>query len=240
MKMGAFDKSETKRSIQADPQEPIAIIGMAGIFPDAKNLSCFWENILNELNCIKEVPASRWEIADYFDPDPTAPDKTYCKYGGFIPDIAFDPMEFGLPPNFLEVTDVSQLLGLVVARDALADAGYPDKGKEIYDRTGVVLGMVGMSSKLIQPLLNRLQYPVWEKVLRSNSVPEEEIAEIIHKLKLAYISWNENAFPGALGNVVAGRIANRFDLGGMNCIIDAACGSSLAAVSMAVNELTAL
>ena len=126
----------------------------------------------------------------------------------------------------------------MVARDALADAGYPEKGKEIFDRTGVVLGMVGMSSKVIQPLLNRLQYPIWEKVLRSSSVPESEIPQIIEKIKLAYIGWNENAFPGAIGNVVAGRIANRFDLGGTNCIVDAACGSSLAAVNMAVSELS--
>jgi len=215
----------------------VAIVGMAGIFPEAQNLVRYWENIMDEVNCIREVPSSRWSVEDYYDPDPSAPDKTYCKYGGFIPDIQFDPMEFGLPPNFLEVTDVSQLLSLIVARDALADAGYPEKGKEILDRTGVILGMVGMSSKVIQPLLNRLQYPVWEKVLRSSAVSEEEIPGIIEKMKLAYIAWNENAFPGAIGNVVAGRIANRFDLGGTNCIVDAACGSSLAAVSMAVSEL---
>ena len=217
---------------------PVAIVGMAGIFPQAENLQQYWSNIMQEVNCITEVPASRWSSEDYYDPDPSKPDKTYSKHGGFIPDIQFDPMEFGLPPNFLEVTDVSQLLGLVVARDALADAGYPEKGKEILDRTGVILGMVGMSSKVIQPLLNRLQYPVWEKVLRSSSVPESEIPEIIEKIKLAYIGWNENAFPGAIGNVVAGRIANRFDLGGTNCIVDAACGSSLAAVNMAVSELS--
>ena len=56
-------------------------------------------------------------------------------------------------------------------------------------------------------------------------------------MKLAYVGWNENAFPGAIGNVVAGRIANRLDLGGTNCIVDAACGSSLAAVNAAISEL---
>lgn len=235
--MVAHKKTEVKVRAESSVMQPVAIVGMAGILPEAENLTRYWENILDELNCIREVPASRWSIADYYDADPAKPDKTYCKVGGFIPDIQFDPMEFGLPPNFLEVTDVSQLLGLVVARDALADAGYPEKGKEILDRTGVILGMVGMSSKVIHPLLNRLQYPVWEKVLRSSSVAEEEIPAIIEKMKLAYVSWNENAFPGAIGNVVAGRIANRFDLGGTNCIVDAACGSSLAAVSMAISEL---
>ncbi len=235
--MGTQKKKNPTLQDKTPSTTPIAIVGMAGIFPEAQNLERYWENILAELNCVREVPASRWHVEDYYDPDPAAPDKSYSKYGGFIPDIQFDPMEFGLPPNFLEVTDVSQLLGLLVARDALADAGITEKDSEVLDRTGVVLGMVGMSSKVIQPLLNRLQYPVWEKVLKSSSVPESEIPEIIEKMKLAYVSWNENAFPGSIGNVVAGRIANRLDLGGTNCVVDAACGSSLAAVNLAVSEL---
>ena len=231
-------KNKQIREKSSKPNTPIAVIGLAGILPDAENLNQYWENILNEVNCIREVPSSRWKIDEYYDPDPSIPDKTYSKYGGFIPDIKFDPMEFGLPPNILEVTDVSQLLSLIVAKNAIADAGYANASEDILDHTGVILGMIGMSSKVIHPLLNRLQYPVWEKVLKNSSVPENEIPAIIEKMKLAYVAWNENAFPGAIGNVVAGRIANRLDLGGTNCIVDAACGSSLAAVSMAISELT--
>src|SRR5919205_4304756 len=100
---------------------PIAIIGMAGIFPGAANLQEFWQNIVDAQDCITEVPASHWSVDDYYDPDPSAPDKTYCTRGGFIPEIDFDPLEFGLPPNILEVTDVSQLISLVIARDSMAD-----------------------------------------------------------------------------------------------------------------------
>ena len=85
---------------------PIAIIGMGSIFPQAHNLDEYWDNILDKMNCIIDVPESRWKIEDYYDPDPNVPDKIYSKRGGFIPDIDFDPMEFGLPPNILEVTDV--------------------------------------------------------------------------------------------------------------------------------------
>lgn len=216
---------------------PIAIIGMGSIFPQAHNTSEYWDNILRKIDCIMDVPASRWKIEDYYDPDPSAPDKTYCKRGAFIPDIDFDPMEFGLPPNILEVTDVSQLLSLVVARDALRDAGYGEDRVFNRENTGVVLGVVGMSSKLFTPLMNRLQYPVWEKVLRASGVSEEDTQKIIEKIKLAYVGWEENAFPGAIGNVIAGRICNRFDLGGTNCVVDAACASSLAALRMAVAEL---
>ena len=175
------------------PLSPIAIIGLSGILPESENIDQFWQNVLEEVNCITEVPPSRWSIEDHYDPDPAVPDKSYSKYGGFIPDIQFDPMEFGLPPNLLEVTDVSQLLSLIVAKNALSDAGYLDSSEVILDHTGVILGMVGMSSKVIQPLLNRLQYPVWEKVLRSSSLPESEIPSVIEKMKSAYIQWNENA-----------------------------------------------
>jgi acyl transferase domain-containing protein len=102
---------------------PVAIIGMASIFPQARNLQEYWTNIINKIDCITDVPPSRWKIEDYYDPDPQARDKTYSKRGGFIPEVDFNPMEFGLPPNVLEYTDVSQLLGLVIAKETMEDAG---------------------------------------------------------------------------------------------------------------------
>jgi acyl transferase domain-containing protein/acyl carrier protein len=216
---------------------PIAIIGMSAIFPNSTNKQEYWENILNKIDAIADVPESRWNSDDYYDPNPAAADKTYCKRGGFIPDIDFDPAEFGLPPNLLEATDVSQLLALVAARDCLEDAGYGDSAGASRENTGVILGMVGIGSKLVIPLMARLQYPVWDKVLRSYGIPDEDRAGIIEKIKLAYPKWEENSFPGSIGNVVAGRIANRFNLGSTNCVVDAACASSLAAIRMAVGEL---
>ena len=221
-------------------KNPVAIVGMASMFAGAKNLEEYWENIVEGVDCITEVPDSRWSIEDYYDPDPLTPDKTYCKVGGFLPDIDFNPMEFGLPPNILEVTDASQLLALLVARDALIDAGYtPGSDKfssEIKEKTGVVLG-VGGGQKLITPLTARLQYPVWRRALQASGIPEEEIEGIIEKMKTAYIPWNENSFPGMLGNVISGRVANRFDLGGINSVVDAACAASLSAVKMGLSEL---
>ncbi|HEX2910197.1 MAG TPA: beta-ketoacyl synthase N-terminal-like domain-containing protein [Chloroflexia bacterium] len=215
----------------------IAIIGMAGLFPKARNLREFWTNIINKTDCITDVPPERWSIEDYYDPDPTAPDKTYSKRGGFIPEVDFDPLEFGLPPNSLEITDISQLLALTVAKQAFNDAGYGKEGREFNrERTGVILG-AGGAQQLYTPLTSRLQYPVWERVLKSSGLSDEDVCKISGKIKLAYAPWEEDTFPGLLGNVIAGRIANRFDLGGINCIVDAACASSLGALRMATNEL---
>ncbi len=228
------DRQTREQKLQTTP---IAIIGMASIFPQSHNLSEYWDTILNKIDTIMDVPTSRWNSDEYYDPDPSAPDKTYCKRGGFIPDILFDPTEFGLPPNLLEETDVSQLLSLAVAKECLKDAGYGDISEASRENIGVILGMVGIGSKLVIPLMARLQYPVWEKVLRSYGISTEDTNSIIEKIKLAYPKWEENSFPGFIGNVIAGRIANRFNLGGTNCVVDAACASSLAAIRMAVSEL---
>ncbi|WP_433665948.1 SDR family NAD(P)-dependent oxidoreductase [Nocardia sp. CA-136227] len=215
---------------------PIAIVGLGALFPRSADLSDFWSNVVEAADCIEDVPESHWRIEDYYDPDPSAPDKTYVKRGGFIPTIDFNPLEFGLPPNQLEVTDVLQLLSLVVAKQTLADAGAPDSKWYDPSRTGVILGITGANS-LTQPLATRLQTPVLKEVVRSCGLSDQDAEEIAAKFVKAFAPWEENSFPGMLGNVVAGRIANRFDLGGTNCTVDAACASSLAAVHMAVAEL---
>jgi acyl transferase domain-containing protein len=215
---------------------PIAVVGMASIFADAKNLEDYWDNIFESVDAIKDVPSDRWAVDDYYSSDPRAADKTYCKRGGFLPEIDFDPMEFGLPPNILELTDIAQLLSLVVARDVLNDAGIGDGSGYDRDKVGITLG-VGGGQKQISPLTSRLQGPVLEKVLKASGVDAEDRAMIIEKFKKAYIGWEENSFPGMLGNVIAGRIANRFDFGGTNCVVDAACAGSLAAIKLAISDL---
>ena len=234
-----------KSSRQTEPQNminarmynrPIAIVGMSALFPDAPNLHQYWDNIINKIDSIIDIPKSRWNIEDYYDIDSEAPDKTYCKRGGFIPDIDFNPMEFGIPPNILEVTDVTQLLGLLVAKSAMKDAGYGETSDEVLDATGVILGVTS-GMKLLGSLTSRLQYPIWEKVLRRSGISESDTGQIIEKMKKAYVRWEENSFPGLLGNVIAGRIANRLNLGGTNCTVDAACASSLSAMKMAISDL---
>ena len=169
---------------------PIAIVGQLAIFPQARNLQEYWDNIVQKIDCITDVPpSSRWSIDDYYDPDPSVPDKTYCRRGGFIPDIDFDPLEFGLPPNILEVTDVSQLLALVAARELMKDAGDGTSNLPAREfnreRVGVILG-IGGGQKLITPLTSRLQYPIWEKVLKSSGLSDGDTAKIVEKMKLAH------------------------------------------------------
>ncbi|MGJ8678070.1 MAG: SDR family NAD(P)-dependent oxidoreductase [Akkermansiaceae bacterium] len=215
--------------------QPIAVIGLGALFPKASDYSEYWNNIVNKRDCLDTIPESRWNLNDYYDKDPSAPDKIYCQRGGVIPDIWFDPVSFGLPPNTLESIDAAQLLTLQVAKDTLEDAGYP-LGSKHYDheRTAVILGVSGTTMQLGHSLIKRQDYPLFEKVLRNAGLSQAEAETLSSAYRTAYPNWNSDTFAGHLANVVAGRISNRLDLGGLNFTVDAACASSLCAINMAV------
>ncbi len=215
---------------------PIAIVGIGTLFPGSSHVSGFWRDIVTGRDLITEVPPTHWIIADHYDPDPAAADKTYSKRGAFLSPTDFDPMEFGIPPANLPSTDTSQLLGLVVAKQVLADAAQGRLGQMDRDRISVILG-VAAGLELLGEMVSRLQRPAWSKALRESGIAEDQVTRICDRIAGLYTPWKESTFPGLLGNVVAGRIANHFDLGGTNCTVDAACASSLSAMSMAVNEL---
>jgi polyketide-type polyunsaturated fatty acid synthase PfaA len=215
---------------------PVAIIGMGCLFPKSTGLKEYWKLLYHGRDAITEVPDSHWSPTDYYDADPKAPDHVYCKRGGFLEPVSFDPSEFGIPPSSLEATDTSQLLGLLAAKMALEDCGYGNGRDFDRDRTSVILGVTG-TQELVIPLSSRLGHPKWRKALEDSAIPPEKTEEIIQKISNSFIPWQENSFPGLLGNVVAGRISNRLDLRGTNCVVDAACASSLSAIHLATLEL---
>ncbi len=229
--------SETPSSpISQSTAAPIAIIGMGCIFPKARNLREFWRLLRTGADGITDVPPTHWRAEDYFDPDPKAPDMTYCSRGGFLSPVAFDPTEFGIPPAILEATDTTQLLGLVAAKAALEDAGYGDQREFDRERVNVIVGVTG-TQELVLPLSARLGHPIWRRALAEAGVDAATAENVVEKIADGYVPWQENSFPGLLGNVVAGRIANRLNLRGTNCVVDAACASSISAIHMAVMEL---
>jgi acyl transferase domain-containing protein/NAD(P)-dependent dehydrogenase (short-subunit alcohol dehydrogenase family) len=219
-------------------QKPIAIIGIGCIFPDSPDAKAFLNLLTRGRSAIADPPETHRHLRDFFDSDPKKADHIYCIRGGFLPQVDFDPTEFGIPPAALEATDTSQLLGLLVAKRAISDAGYGD-GAKAFDRakTSVLLGVTG-TQELAIPLGARLGHPIWRKALADSGISKETAEAVVKIISDSYVSWQENSFPGLLGNVVAGRIANRLDLGGTNCVVDAACASSMSALHMAILELT--
>ena len=222
----------------------IAIVGMACLFPKAPDIETWWENLREGVDAITDVPSSHWRVSDYFSADPKAPDMTYASRGGFIDAVDFDPLFYGISPNNIEAIDSTQLLGMHVTRMALLDADY-SSGKGVGDgrdfdrgRCSVVMGVTG-TLELVIPLGARLGHPHWRRALAESGVDAATAEDVVRRIQASYVPWQENSFPGLLGNVVAGRVANRFDLGGTNCVVDAACASSLSALHMATMELRA-
>ena len=217
-------------------QIPIAVVGVAALFPGSADAGGFWRDILAGTDRVGDIPASHWLTEDYYDPDPKAEDKTYCKRGAFLSAVPFDPLEFGLPPSIVPATDTAQILSLIVAKKVLDDASQGQFATMDRERISVILGVTS-AQELLSGLVSRLQRPVWTKALRESGVAEDEVQAICDRIAKSYTPWQEASFPGLLGNVVAGRIANRFDLRGTNCVTDAACASSLSALSMGIGEL---
>ncbi|MEE8408770.1 MAG: beta-ketoacyl synthase N-terminal-like domain-containing protein, partial [Myxococcota bacterium] len=219
------------------PSSPIAVVGVSALFPGSLDTAGFWRDILAGRDLITDVPPTHWLIDDYYDPDPSAPDKTYARRGAFLEKINFDALGWGVPPSIVPVTDTSQLLALIVAQRVLDDATHGQFREVDRSRISVILGVTS-AQELLASMVSRLQRPVWLKSLRESGIPQAEAQAICDRIASHYVEWQESSFPGLLGNVVAGRIANRLDLGGTNCVTDAACASTFSAVAMAANELT--
>ncbi|MEV4974742.1 SDR family NAD(P)-dependent oxidoreductase [Streptomyces scopuliridis] len=218
-----------------DQQVQVAVVGIAALTPGAADSDAFWQNVLSRRDLITDVPPSHWLVSDYFHPDADQEDRTYSRRGAFIPNIDFDPTAYGIAPHALPATDTAQLLALLVTDRALADVNRNSVSEMDRERVGVILGSGALN--LLQTMSNRMQRPVWVKALREHGVAEPEVQAICDRIAGQYVPWQEATFPGLLGNVIAGRIANRFHLHGTNATVDAACASSLAAMSAAVNEL---
>jgi acyl transferase domain-containing protein/acyl carrier protein/NADP-dependent 3-hydroxy acid dehydrogenase YdfG len=231
------DKQETIESCLMNT-EPIAVTGVSVLLPGSTSTARFWRDVLAGKDLIRDVPESHWPIPSYYDPDPAAPDRTCSRRGGFIPAVPFDPLAYGLPPAILSVTDNAQLLALIVAERVLQDAARGDYLHVDRKRISVILGAAG-TTELISHMAGRMERPRWEAGLRACGLEEDTVQRLADRIAEQFTPWQENTFPGFLGNVIAGRIANRLDLGGTNCVVDAACASSLAAVSLAVAELNA-
>ncbi len=215
--------TSSSANFSSSKQADIAIVGIATLLPKANNPQQYWENILNKVDAITEIPQSRWDWRIYYDEDRHAKDKIYSKWGGFLDDVVFDPLRFGIPPKSLKFIEPMQLITLEAVRLALIDAGYED-GNFDRENTCVILGCGGGVGDLGQQYAARSEIP---RIIGSTS------AESWERLP----EWTEDSFPGMLLNVVAGRIASRFDLGGSNFTVDAACASSLAAIDLAAKEL---
>ncbi len=218
-----------------DPFEPIAIIGVGAILPDAPNAEKFWQNVIDTHVSIREVPEHRWVVGDHWvegGPKNVPEGKTYSKIGGFVEGFEFDWRRWRVPPGSLTQIDICQQWAVSVSAAALEDAGYlgENSRSEIPKaRTGVIFAnALGGENR------NLSNHRVWADSFARKAVEAGMPLESVDSFKEAISEGtphvDEDTMPGELANVVAGRVANLLDLQGPNYATDAACASTFAAI----------
>ena len=193
-----------------DPTEPasgFAIVGYAARFPGAADADEFWEVLREGRDAISEVPQDRWDVDEFFDPDPDAPGKVVTRRAGFVDDVTgFDAPFFGMSAREVRLMDPQHRLLLETAWRAVEHSGTAPTALA-NTNTGVFVGLathdyLGMAS-------DELTYPEIE----------------------AYLAI------GTSNAAAAGRISYRLGLQGPAVAVDTACSSSLVAIHQACQAL---
>ncbi len=202
--------------------EPIAIVGLGGIFPGSPTLDDYWENVAQGVDAAREVPDGRWTVAaaDVLDPTPGAPDKAYSTRACFIEGFELDPSGLALDEAFVRTLDPMFHLALHAGRQAFENARM---GEVDRSRIGVIIGNIALPTDSSSALNDEILAPVFEEALGVSSVAASKIEPLNR--------W----VAGLPGNIVAKALG----LGGGAYTLDAACASSLYAVKLACDELLA-
>ncbi|MEM9174227.1 MAG: beta-ketoacyl synthase N-terminal-like domain-containing protein, partial [Myxococcota bacterium] len=192
----------------AAERAPIAITGLACRLPGGiETPEAFWSALDRGFDATREIPADRWDVDAWYDPDPDVPGRMYTKHGAFLDDAAgFDPGFFGISPREARNLDPQQRLLLECAHEAFENAGLPIESLR-GSRTGVYVG------------LSLDDYA--SRTVRSGD-PER---------------IDGHSALGTQRAIAAGRIAYTFGLNGPALQIDTTCSSSLVAVHLACQAL---
>ncbi|WP_268410873.1 SDR family NAD(P)-dependent oxidoreductase [Alteromonas sp. a30] len=148
-----FSESEKSEPEQHAPArtamnaKDIAIIGVAGRYPQAENIDQFWDNLKAGVNAVTEVPSDRWSLDNFYVADvdeAVSAGRSYSKWGGFIEGIdTFDSELFGISPREAQNMDPQERLFMEICWEVMEDAGYTPEGlaKQNAGNVGVFAGI---------------------------------------------------------------------------------------------------
>lgn len=121
----------------------LAIVGMAGRFPDAASHEKLWELLEKGIDAHRVVPAERFPVETHVDPTGKAINTSHTPYGCWIENPGhFDPRFFNMSPREAFQTDPMQRMALTTAYEALEMSGYvPNRTPSTrLDRIGTFYG----------------------------------------------------------------------------------------------------
>ncbi|MFJ1764952.1 SDR family NAD(P)-dependent oxidoreductase [Amycolatopsis sp. NPDC088138] len=224
--------------------ERISIVGIGLRYPDAGSPEELWENVLAGRRAFRTLPDERMNRADYYSPDPKAPDRFYAQKAAVLRDYEFDRVAHKVAGSTFRSTDTTHWLALDVAAAALADAGFPEGEGAPRTATGVVVGN-SLTGEFSRANVLRLRWPYVRRTvaaaLSERGWGDQETGDFLRELEVQYKApfpeINEDTLAGGLANTIAGRVCNHFDFAGGGYTVDGACSSSLLSVVSAANAL---
>ncbi|MDR0332906.1 MAG: polyketide synthase [Dysgonamonadaceae bacterium] len=217
----------------------IAIVGMSCHFPGANNIREFWNNLCNGVSSITDTPDDRIPPSFFANGGKTEIDRFYCRKGGFINPITFNPIEYGILPIAAEGIDPEHLASLYLVKEALTDAGVYEKNIPLQD-CAFILGKgnyIGVASQRVGEMI---LVGDWLQKLLKNLHPEmgdDEIDRLKKDFQSQVGRFQADTAAGAMPNMIVSLTANKFNLRGPAYTIDAACASSMLAVEQACSLL---
>ena len=106
-----------------------AIVGYAARFPGAADADEFWDVLRKAGTRYRRCPQDRWDVDEFFDPDPDAPGKIATRRAGFVDDVTgFDAPFFGLSAREVRLLDPQHRLLLETAWRAVEHSGHRANG----------------------------------------------------------------------------------------------------------------
>lgn len=190
-------------------QDMIAIVGIGCRLPGGANSPLdLWKNLMEQKDCMREVPPERWDLRRFYSPVRTKPGKMITREGGFLTcDLKeFDPLFFGLSPREAEHMDPQQRLALEVTWEALEDAGIDLEAQDAHSIGVYIAGF------------NLEHYAIYTSRLNRYHI-------------------NQHFPSGTMMTMLSNKISYALNLKGPSFSVDTACSASMTSVYAACQDL---
>jgi acyl transferase domain-containing protein len=223
----------------------IAIVGIGALLPDALDPASLWCNLLARHTALRPVPDELWDVSHFYGRSSERNERTSSRLGGLLRGFRFSGRDFGIPPSVDIDVDITQKAALVAARAALAEIGIHGPGGGINGAVIIGNGMGGMHSRAngVLTTSHRLVESTCNQLPSFQQLPAAQRERILSELRDSWCTQfqpiTSNSLPGALGNIIAARVAHHYNFHGPTFTVDAACASSMAAIECAVTGLIA-
>jgi acyl transferase domain-containing protein/phosphopantetheinyl transferase (holo-ACP synthase) len=221
-----------------ETKSDIAIVGMSIYCPGADNIDEFWNNLINGVDSITDVPNECIEHF-YFNNNDGSIDRFYCRRGGFANPFKVDPIRYGILPIAAEGMDPEHFISLAGVEQALRDAGIFEK-KISLNNACIIIGRGNFSGLVALRSLEIIRTASQIAEIIKTALPEIPDADI-DKIKKNYQQqqgrYQADTAIGTMPNLIASLVANKFDMHGPAYTVDGACASGLIAVNHSIRLL---